>query len=321
MKYLYQFNQFIEKHMIFVAPSCLVAGILLARWLEPVSVIAPVLFFIMAFEGSLGTNFKSVGHVAMHPVSILAVLVILHVIMPLLAFFISTALFGDNPQVVTGFVLEALIPAAIVSLTWSSIYHGNAALSLSIVIVDTVLAPFLIPVILKIMLGKSVTINTGNMIVNLLILIALPAFLAMLLNQVTHDKAMQEFKPRLKPFSKMCMIGIITLNSTKAAPYVWHLTPTRILIALLMWVVVFAGFGVSYLVARLMRRNQADTISILFGGGLRNISAGAVIAVAYFPGEAIFPVMMGTLFQQMTAGILSKVLFSRVFGEEETKKS
>ncbi|MFR8351665.1 MAG: hypothetical protein ACLVB1_02205 [Blautia obeum] len=32
---------------------------------------------------------------------------------------------------------------------------------------------------------------------------------------------------------------------------------------------------------------------------MRNISAGAVIAAAYFPGEVMFPVMIGTLFQQV----------------------
>ena len=35
--------------------------------------------------------------------------------------------------------------------------------------------------------------------------------------------------------------------------------------------------------------------------GMRNISAGAVLAAQYFPGEVMFPVMMGTLFQQVLA--------------------
>lgn len=35
--------------------------------------------------------------------------------------------------------------------------------------------------------------------------------------------------------------------------------------------------------------------------GMRNISAGAVIAGEYFPGEVMFPVVIGTLFQQVLA--------------------
>ena len=50
---------------------------------------------------------------------------------------------------------------------------------------------------------------------------------------------------------------------------------------------------------------------------MRNISAGAVIAAAYFPGEVMFPVMIGTLFQQVLAacyGSLIKRLRNREKG-------
>ena len=45
-----------------------------------------------------------------------------------------------------------------------------------------------------------------------------------------------------------------------------------------------------------------------FGSGLRNISAGAVIAAQYFPGEVLFPVMIATLFQQMLAACYGKLI-------------
>ena len=48
--------------------------------------------------------------------------------------------------------------------------------------------------------------------------------------------------------------------------------------------------------------------------GIRNISAGAVLAAQFFPGEVVFPVMMGTLFQQVLAGVFGSVI-NRVAGE------
>ena len=47
---------------------------------------------------------------------------------------------------------------------------------------------------------------------------------------------------------------------------------------------------------------------MMYGTGMRNISAGAVIAAAYFPGEVMFPVMIGTLFQQVLATLFGKLL-------------
>ena len=311
MQALYRFNAFIEKHMIFVAPCCLVLGIVTSRWTSHLSFLVNFLFLELTFEGSLGTNLKALRHVAAHPLSLLMVLVLLHIIMPLIAFAAGNLLFPGQTEIITGMVIEALIPAAIVSLTWSSIYHGNAALSLSIVVVDTLLAPFIMPPILKLFLGSSVTISAGEMIGEMFLLIGVPAVAAMVCNQITHDGAMREWKPRLKPFSKICMIAIITINSTKLTPYILAMTPMRVAVAFVIWGIIFAGFGLSALLARILRCGREDRVSVLFGGGMRNISAGAVIAVTFFPGEAIFPVMMATLFQQFTAGLISKVLWKR----------
>ncbi len=41
-----------------------------------------------------------------------------------------------------------------------------------------------------------------------------------------------------------------------------------------------------------------------FTCGMRNISSGAVIATQYFRGEVVFPVMCGTLFQQVLASLI-----------------
>ena len=50
------------------------------------------------------------------------------------------------------------------------------------------------------------------------------------------------------------------------------------------------------------------TVSVNVNLRICNISAGAVIAAAYFPGEVMFPVMIGTLFQQVLAALFGKLL-------------
>ena len=51
-----------------------------------------------------------------------------------------------------------------------------------------------------------------------------------------------------------------------------------------------------------------STVSMIYGSGMRNISAGAVIAGAYFPAECLFPVMIGTLFQQILAAFYGSLV-------------
>ena len=56
-----------------------------------------------------------------------------------------------------------------------------------------------------------------------------------------------------------------------------------------------------------------------FTCGMRNISSGAVIATQYFPGEVVFPVMCGTLFQQVLASLIGHA-FEQLTGEERKRQ-
>ena len=56
------------------------------------------------------------------------------------------------------------------------------------------------------------------------------------------------------------------------------------------------------------KQDKEATVSMIYGSGMRNISAGAVIAGAYFPAECLFPVMIGTLFQQILAAFYGSLV-------------
>ena len=78
-----------------------------------------------------------------------------------------------------------------------------------------------------------------------------------------------------------------------------------------------AGYAIGWGISVLLKQDEKTRISMIYGSGMRNISAGAVIAAAYFPGEVMFPVMIGTLFQQVLAacyGSLIKRLRNREKG-------
>ena len=126
-----------------------------------------------------------------------------------------------------------------------TIYHGNGPLSLSLVIVDTLLAPFLIPLTLRILVGSRIRVDTAGMMEELILMIALPAILAMAFNQVSKGKVKEEL-------------------------------------------LAAVGYLLGWLGGSLLHGNEKTKISMIYGVGMRNISAGAVIASAYFPAEVVF---------------------------------
>lgn len=305
---LNRFNQFIEKWMFLVTPCCLAVGVLFPSVAGLGVPYVPIVFAFMTFIGGLKSSFRDIAEVFRKPLPLLLSLVMLHVALPALACGLGRLLFPENMNVVTGMVLEFAVPTAVVGLMWVSIYHGNSPLSLSLVIVDTLLAPFIIPLTLRILVGSNVQIDPSQMMLELLFMIALPALLAMLLNQFSKGRVKQTWPSRLAPFSKLCLIFVVTSNSSEVAPYIRHMNAERFLVAGSILLLAASGYALGWLLAALFRQNHSITVSMIYGSGMRNISAGAVIASAYFPPEVVFPVMIGTLFQQILAALFGMLV-------------
>ncbi|MFN6433479.1 bile acid:sodium symporter family protein [Eubacterium callanderi] len=302
MQYLSRFNVFIEKWMPLVTPSCLFIGVIFAAWLGRFAPLVPWLFAFMTFAGSLSSGFRDMKKIAMHPISLIVVLLILHIVVPVTAFLVGSLIF-DDPLLVTGIILEFIVPTGIVSLVWVNIYHGNSALTLSIILIDTLVAPFLVPFSLHVLMGSAVEISVAGMMKDLVLMIAVPALLAMALNHATRGRVKHTLSPKLAPFSKIGLILVVIINSTKVAPFFSQMTPALLLVTLVIFLLAVSGFFWGFLASKIFKEDNDGRVSMIFNSGMRNISAGAVIAGQYFPPKVMFPVMIGTLFQQILAAM------------------
>lgn len=305
------FNQYIQKRMAFITPICLILGVCFSDIAKHGLPLVPWVFAFMTFAGALKSSFRDVANVFRTPKVLLVSLAVIHIFVPCIACGLGHLIFPDNANLIAGMVLEFSVPTAVSGLMWITVYDGNSPLSLSLVVIDTILAPFAIPVALQLLLGSRITMDVGEMMSDLIFMVAIPAIAAMCLNQISKGKVKETWPSKLAPFSKLALMYVVTCNSSKIAPYVKSMNAERILVTLVILVLAAGGYVLGWFVARIMKQDQETTVSLIYGIGMRNISTGAVIAAAYFPGEVVFPVMIGTLFQQVLAATFGKVLIDR----------
>ena len=158
------------------------------------------------------------ANVFRNPAPLLIVMALLHLVIPGIVCGVGTLAFPGNPDLVTGMVLEFAVPTAVSALMWVMIYDGNLAVSLALVVVDTVLAPLIIPITLSIFVGSKVHIDMTHMISQLVFMVALPSIAAMTLNQVSGDRVRETWPSRLAPFSKIALMFVVASNSSGVAP-------------------------------------------------------------------------------------------------------
>jgi len=305
---LTKLNKALEKIMPLLTPSSVAIGVLAGSHLQPFAFLSPWIFAFMTFAGSLGSGFGEFARVLARPFPLLVNLLILHALMPLVAWGAALLFYPDDIHIVTGLLLAAVIPTGISSFLWSAIYLGNIALTLSIILIDTMLSPFVVPLGMALFLGAKVEMDAAAMMQGLFFMIVLPSLAGMALNQLTRGKVKKTLIPALAPFSKIGMGIVVAINSSMVAPYLTKIDGKLIGLAVLVLALAIVGYLIGWLVARLFGWKRDIIVTLTFNSGMRNISAGAVMAVTYFPAAVALPVVLGMLFQQTLASTFGKFL-------------
>jgi BASS family bile acid:Na+ symporter len=308
MEFLDRLDALISRHMIVFTLSFTALGILFPDTFSPLLAFTPFFFAILTFSSSLGAGFRELRAVLLRPRPILTILLILHVVVPVLTLLIGSAVFPNDPLFVTGMVLQNCLPTGVVTLMWVTIGRGSTPLSLATVLLDTLLAPFLIPLSLRLLLGSVVEMDTLSMMRQLLLMIALPALAAMTWNHVTHGRVAQTVQPRLAVVSKLMMVLVILANSTGIASYIRGMTFHLFRVMLFATGIVVVSFAVSYLLARAQKFDYPVCVSVTLNASIRNTNAGAVLATQFFPPDVLFPVVTSTLFIHALAACALRLL-------------
>ncbi|WP_449539620.1 bile acid:sodium symporter family protein [Ferdinandcohnia sp. Marseille-Q9671] len=300
---LQKLNKKLEKFMPLITPTSVVIGVLLTAYLAPFSYLVPWIFAVITFSGALSSNFKSLHRAIANPFPIIVALLVLHLIMPAWALMVGHLTFPGDSFTITGLVLAVVIPTGVASFIWASMKNGNIALTLSIILIDTLISPFVVPYSLTLFVGSNVEMDILSIMKGLIYMVVLPSILGMIVNHLTKGNCTKTISPILSPFSKIFLGIVIMINSAEIAPYLQNINLKLIKTGVIVFFIAFCGYLVSWGIARLLKFDKDIIIAVIYTGGMRNISAGAVIAITFFPPEVAVPVVIGMLFQQILASI------------------
>lgn len=314
--FLKRANKILERSMPILTPTGVVIGLLLGTrisWMKPA---VTWLFAFITMSGAFGINPRDFFRVISHPKPLIAFFIGSHVCMPLFAWAVASLVFRADPAVVTGFVLLFSIPTAVVGYIWSSIYHGDGALSLTLILLDTILAPFVTPFTVKFLTHTAVQIDTTGMMLSLIWMVVIPSIVGICVNYITKGKVNDHVGPCLKPFGKVALLMVVAINVSQIADEILKFNITYIPTVLLCLLLACGGFLLGKLTAKICKLEKEQAVSVTFAIGLRNISAALVLAISFFPPHSALPVIFGIVFQQTVCALTGQ----RLFGVRETVK-
>lgn len=222
-------------------------------------------------------------------------------IMPIMGFALAK-LSGFPPEIAAGIVLIGCSPSGVASNVMAYLAKANLALSITITSIATLLAPFLTPLLMKLLAGEFIEIDVLTMMWSIVKMIILPIGAGLLFNKLLGDKA--KWLNRAMPLLSMLAIGIIITIIT-AAGRDSLLDIGGILMALVLIHNVF-GYFLGYWYARLLRLNEQDSRTIALEVGMQNggLASGIANSLGKIATMGLAPAVFGPL-MNITGSILA----------------
>ena len=307
---LKSFVRLLDKFFPFLTPTFLTLGLLLGARAGQFVGVVPWLFALATFIGSLKIDFNAFLGTIKKPKGILVVMLILRILMPVVSLVFGLIFFPNDIYTQTGLLLFGLLPVAINSVLWTVITKGNVSLTLSVVLLDTILTPIVLPLSVLLLTGASIELDTLGMMRSLLLMVVIPSIVGMSLNQFSKGEFGKKWSVKLGPFAKIFLLAVIFINGGNIRRYFPPVDFRLVMIMMSIMALAVIGYAISWLLARWMKLPDADVKAVIFSGGMRNMSTGVVIAVAHFPPGAAIPIITGIFFQQLVCAAIAKLIES-----------
>ena len=305
--FLHSTNNLLGRLIPLTTPLAVAFGFLFPDFFKLLRPFVPWLFAMMTFSGALKLRAGELGNAVKSPLPILLFFLTSHVLLPLTALLSSSALLS-NPDVITGFVLLFAGPTAVSGFIWVAIFKGDKALSLTLILLDTLLAPLVVPATIFILMRADIAMDMSGIAFSLLLMIVIPTIIGVTLNETSKGKIPEVICPGFDPLSKICLMLVIAANSSAIAPNVSFNDPIVWKTALLCIALTTTGFFLAKLNGIAGKCGDKKSASLIIAGGLRNNSAVMTIAVTFFPEMTVLPSLLSIVFQQMIMALLGKAI-------------
>jgi tagaturonate reductase len=309
-------NDFLDRTMPFTPPLGVFLGVFLNGPFLRLRAYVPLIFGFMTFSGALRLRFRELALTIKRPLPLVIFFAAAHGIMPFLVFLLSSLIFPGEPETVSGYVLLYSVPTAITGLMWTSIFRGDPALALTLILLDTFLAPLVVPASVSLFLGARVSLNMTGIAVSLILMVVVPTVAAVVLNESSGGRAPKLMSSYLNPLSKLCMVLVIAANSAAIAPQIRLEEPRTWTIMGVCIGFSVLGFTCARLWGLLIHRLRKDFSpekqgAFFFAAALRNTSAAMTLGIDFLPPQAGLPSVLGIIFQQMIAAVMGRLLLNR----------
>ncbi|GGA18821.1 bile acid:sodium symporter family protein [Psychrobacillus lasiicapitis] len=209
-------------------------------------------------------------------------------IMVAISICVAYLFFGNNAELATGIILAGTVPSGTSANVYTFIAGGEAALSITMATMDTVISPILTPTLVQFFAGKLIPIAFWPLFLNIIYIVFIPLFLGLYIQWKFGEK-IEKVKPYTPVLSQLALF-IVVLSVVSSAQ---SSLQANLSILPLIFVAVFFQVSIpmcaGYLLAKWWKVPEQNARAILFHTGICNTALAATLAMEHVSSLAAVP--------------------------------
>ncbi len=257
-----------------------------------------IILFGMGTELSL----KDFARVLRMPKAVLAGVVCHYVIMPSVGFLIAN-LFHFPPEIAAGIILVGCCPSGLASNVMSYLARANLALSVTVTAVSTLLAPFLTPLLMRLLAGRFIEVKFLAMLLDITRIVIIPIVAGLLFHYLVRGRF--KWLDKVLPLVSMGGITLIIIIITSAGRESLLKVGVLLVVATLLHNLI--GFFMGYWVSRLLRFSERDSRTISLEVGMQNagLASGLALTMGKLATVGLAPAVFGPVMNTTGSSLAS----------------
>lgn len=274
--------------------------------------ITPLIQLIM-FGMGITMNYRDFLGVFKAPKGVFVGIFSHFTIMPLLGLALAS-ISNFSPEIAAGMILIGCAPNAVAANVISYLAKANLALSITLTSIATLLAPFLTPLLMKLLGGSFIEIDVIAMMWDIMKMVIIPITLAIGINELMKDrmKWINSVMPVVSMFGIAFIIIIVTAVGRESLLTVGPLLILLVLIHNLL------GYTLGYWIAKMFGMDEKDSRTIAINVGMQNagLSKGLAHGMGKLGTVGLAPMIYGPM-MNISGSILASYWKGKPIDDEE----
>ena len=302
-------QKIIKKLVDNLALLVIAIGILGAWRPETLTWVGPYVSWmlgIVMFGMGMTLKVEDFQRVLSHPKEVAIGVGAQFVIMPLVALAL-VKVFALPPELAIGVILVGTCPGGTASNVIAYLARGDVALSVSMTMTTTLLAPIVTPALTYFLAGAWIDISFTAMMISIAQMVLAPVILGLLVHHFMADTA-QKIMPAMPLVSVVCIVllvgCVVALSASKLATV--GLTMAAI-------VILHNAFGLAlgFTAAKLLRLDSRKARTVAIEVGMQNSGMAASLAVMYFNPAAALPGAIFSVWHNVSGSLVANFCVRR----------